>query len=56
MKVRIVNLTAPLLLGLIAAICYAQDFSADIAYRPVKTRDGDSQPAPVMVSFQDLCE
>ena len=46
MKIRVASLAASLLLGLIAAVCHAQDFSADIAYDPIQTQDRGPRSVP----------
>ncbi|HYL13137.1 MAG TPA: hypothetical protein VEV41_08880 [Terriglobales bacterium] len=47
---------ATALLGLVAAACQAQDFSADIAYDPAKTQDGSSGSVPPVASSKAVRE
>ena len=42
MKLRATNLTVTILLGLIPAACYAQEFSADVVYLAISKLDGPS--------------
>ena len=45
MKVTIASLASLALLGLIAAVCHGQDFSADVTYDSAPTLDASSRPA-----------
>ena len=43
MKARVAILTVAALLALIAPVCCAQDFSADVTYEPTKSRDASAR-------------